>query len=156
MFSENCVWTAPVWADHMSAPAKALPGTDQKGILRKDPQKCLQKSTLGGHSGGNGVHLRPKAPKRVAEGSQKGGANDPKIHKSSEKIRPGRPRGSRPPPGYPKDCFFMIWAPLFPESFGSFLSTSGCKKRDEDATQYPKIRDSGPLTRSLHRQISRP
>ncbi len=38
---------------------------------------------------------------------------------------------------------------------GVFCQPPAAKKRDEDATQYPKNRDSGPLTRSLHRKSSR-
>jgi hypothetical protein len=69
VFSENCIWTAPVWTDYISAPAEELPGTLQNVILKKDPPKCLHKSPLGGAFGGQGSR---QGDQRGPEGNQKG------------------------------------------------------------------------------------
>ena len=99
MLSENCIWTAPVCTDYISAPGEELPGTLQKGIRWKGPPKCLPKSTLGVHFGSKAEHLGPKAPERVAKRARKEGQMTTKSRKFIQKIAPGRPRGSRHPPG---------------------------------------------------------
>ena len=103
-----------------------------KRVLQKDPPKSLPKPTLGVHLGSKAGHLGAKAPQRVAKGSPKGGANDPKIHKKSEKIGPGRPRGSRTPPGVPKRLLFHAFGSLLPECWGSFSEHTAAKKREEE------------------------
>ena len=105
MLSENCVWTAPVCVDYISAPGEELPGTLQKGILWKDPPKCLPKSTLGGHLGSKAEHLGPKAPERVAKRARKEGQMTTKSRKFIKNIDPACPCGFRHPPGEPKACF---------------------------------------------------
>jgi len=116
VFSENCIWTAPVWTDYISAPAEELPGTLQNVILKKDPPKCLQKSPLGGQSGA-------KAHDRVTKGGQKGAKKEPTNQGWPLFFCSGRPWGSKWPQDVHQEPPRPPHTPIF-DDFGPPLD--GC------------------------------